>query len=95
MLAFPLSNFLPISFHSVKVFCNVWSAIRCHNVSCRLYWCLIEFIDWRYSQSFWYSRPCELLPLLPSLWFTSPTPPPFPKVSIFRQCVAGRGWGGM
>ncbi len=24
---------------------------------CRLYWCLIEFIDWRYSQSCWYFRP--------------------------------------
>ncbi len=21
---------------------------------CRLYWCLIEIIDWRYSQSYWY-----------------------------------------
>ncbi len=25
---------------------------------CRLYWCLIEFIDWRYSQSCWYFRSC-------------------------------------
>jgi hypothetical protein len=25
---------------------------------CRLYWCLIEFIDWRYSQSCWNFRPC-------------------------------------
>ncbi len=24
---------------------------------CRLYWCFIEFIDWRYSQSCWYFRP--------------------------------------
>jgi hypothetical protein len=23
----------------------------------RLYWCLIEFIDWRYSQSCWYFPP--------------------------------------
>jgi hypothetical protein len=22
-----------------------------------LYWCLIDFIDWRYSQSCWYFRP--------------------------------------
>jgi hypothetical protein len=21
---------------------------------CRVYWCLIEFIDWRYSQSCWH-----------------------------------------
>jgi hypothetical protein len=27
------------------------------NTKCRLYWCLIEFIDWRYSQSCWYFRP--------------------------------------
>ncbi len=27
------------------------------NPKCRLYWCLIEFIDWRYSQSCWYFRP--------------------------------------
>ncbi len=26
-------------------------------LKCRLYWCLIEFIDWRYSQSCWYFRP--------------------------------------
>ncbi len=24
---------------------------------CRHFWCLIEFIDWRYSQSCWYFRP--------------------------------------
>ncbi len=24
---------------------------------CRLYWCLIEFIDWTYSQSRWNFRP--------------------------------------
>ncbi len=24
------------------------------NPKCRLYWCLIEFIDWRHSQSCWY-----------------------------------------
>ncbi len=37
---------------------------------------------------------CELLPLLPSLWFTSPTPPPFPK-SVFSDSVwLGDGGGG-
>ncbi len=24
------------------------------NPKCRFYWCLIEFIDWRHSQSCWY-----------------------------------------
>ncbi len=41
---------------------------------------------------------CELLPLYPSLWFTSPTFPPS-KVKVeyieYRQCVAGRGRGGV
>jgi hypothetical protein len=36
--------------------------IKATNPKCRLYWCLIEFIDWRYSQSCWYCRP-ESLPL--------------------------------
>ena len=25
--------------------------LKTPNPECRLYWCLIEFIDWRYSQS--------------------------------------------
>jgi hypothetical protein len=36
---------------------------------------------------------CELLPLLPSLWFTFPTPPPFPK-SVFSDSVWLGGGGG-
>ncbi len=28
--------------------------IKTPNPKCRLYWCLSEFIDWRYSQSCWY-----------------------------------------
>jgi hypothetical protein len=31
--------------------------INIRNPKCRLYWCLIEFPDWRYSQSCWYFRP--------------------------------------
>ncbi len=31
--------------------------IKTQNPKCRLYWCLVEFIDWRYSQSCWYFRP--------------------------------------
>ncbi len=35
------------------------------NPKCRLYWCFIEFIDWRYNRSCWYFRTpsCELAPL--------------------------------
>ncbi len=32
-------------------------SIKTPNPKCRLYWCLIEFTDWRYSQSCWYFRP--------------------------------------
>jgi hypothetical protein len=31
--------------------------IKTQNPQCRLYWCLIELIDWRYSPSCWYFRP--------------------------------------
>jgi hypothetical protein len=31
--------------------------IKAPNPQCRLYWCLTEFIDWRYGQSCWYFRP--------------------------------------
>jgi hypothetical protein len=39
--------------------------VKTPNPKCRLYLCLIEFIDWRYSQSCWYfsTQLCELLPL--------------------------------
>jgi hypothetical protein len=29
-------------------------SIKTPNPKSRLYWCLTEFIDWRYGQSFWY-----------------------------------------
>jgi hypothetical protein len=32
-------------------------AVKTPNPRCLLYLCLIEFIDWRYSQSCWYFRP--------------------------------------
>jgi hypothetical protein len=63
----------------------------------RLHLCLIEFINWRYSQSCWYFRPsfvkycpCNLLSGSPP-----PVPPsPFPKskYNIYRQSVSGKGW---
>ncbi len=40
--------------------------IKTPNPKCRLYWCSIEFIDWRYRQSCWYfffDPSCELAPL--------------------------------
>ncbi len=54
--------------------------IKTQNPKCRHYWCLIEFIDWRYSQScffmFW-SLLWTVAPL-PSLW-PPPSLPAFPK----------------
>ncbi len=38
--------------------------IKTQNCKCRLYWCLLEFIDWSYSQSCWYFRPL--------LWTSAP-----------------------
>ncbi len=49
------------------------------NPKCRLYWSLIEFIDWRYGQSCWYFRP-PLVNKRPSNLLTgspTPLPPPF------------------
>ncbi len=65
---------------------------------CRLYWFLIEFIDWKFSQSGWYFRP-SFVNYCPSILLSGSTPPsphpPFPKSKyrIYRQCVAVRGWG--
>ncbi len=48
------------------------------DLKCRLYSCLIEFIDWRYSQACLYFRPAlwTIAPLS-SLWLDL-DPPPFP-----------------
>jgi hypothetical protein len=55
---------------------------------CRLYWCLIEFIDWRYSQSCWYFRP-SFVNYCP-LTFSLVQPTPLPKVNIhYVQTVCG------
>jgi hypothetical protein len=59
-------------------------SIRTPNPKRRLYWCLIEFIDWRYSQSCWYFRPL--------LWTSAPLtfslvhlpPSPLPCVNKYR-----------
>ncbi len=51
------------------------------NPKCCLYWFLIEFIDWRYSQSCWYFQPLlwTVAPLS-SLWPPPPTGRPLSKV---------------
>ena len=66
-------------------------SIKTPNPKCRLYWCLIEFIDWwRNSQSCWYFRPL--------LWTSAPLT--FSLVDLHRipmwistagMCVQGEG----
>ncbi len=64
---------------------------------CRLYWCSIEFKDWRYVRSCWYFDPA--LRTNAPLTFSLVHLPPLPKVkyihNTYRQCAAGRGWGRM
>jgi hypothetical protein len=68
---------------------------------CRIYWCLIEFIDWIHSHVGIF-RPSFVNYCPPNLPTGSNPPPlypytPLPKVKVqyilYRQCVAGRGWG--
>ncbi len=55
---------------------------------------VMEFIDWRYSQRVGIFDPsCELTPLQPSHWFTSPLPPPFPvliSTSVMYLSMVGK-----
>ncbi len=62
---------------------------------CRLYWCLIESVNWRYGQSCWYFRPsfvnyCNSI--TPFSLVHLPHPSPFPK-SNYIQTVCG--WEGV
>jgi hypothetical protein len=64
------------------------------NPKCRLYWCLIEFIDGRTVSHVGIFDPSyELAPLYPSQWFIYPPPPSLPVkstgVHVFIQCVGG------
>jgi hypothetical protein len=72
-------------------------SIKTPNPKCRLYWCLIEFMDWRYSQT----------PFRPLLWTSAPltfslVPPPPPLfpvwistgVCIHTACKMGGGGSG-
>ncbi len=66
------------------------------NPKCRLYWCLIEFIDGRYCQSCWYFRPLlwTVAPL-PSLCYLPHPPSSRSKVNVqYIQTLCGCGVGG-
>jgi hypothetical protein len=65
---------------------------------CRLYWCSIEFIDWRqwrYSKSCWCFRPIlwTLAPL-PSLWPPPALPPFQSQLTLYTDSVWLWGGGG-
>ncbi len=60
---------------------------------CRLYWCLIEFIDWRYSRHDYIDPSCKLAPLY--LLSSSPTLLPcvnkYRSSTFYRVCNGGGG----
>ncbi len=69
--------------------------IKTPNPKCRLYWCLIELIDLRYSQSCWlFSTP--LVNNAPLIFSLVHLPPPFPVLISTGVCintVCNRGGG--
>jgi hypothetical protein len=60
-----------------------------------IYWCLIEFIDWRYSQSCWNFRPAlsnsALLTFSPVSSLPLPCVNKYTVLYIRIQCVRGGG----
>ncbi len=64
-----------------------------------LHWCLLEFIDWRYCQSWWYFRPLmwTSAPLTFSLVHLPPSSP-FPvwiSTEVCSHTVCNRGGRGL
>jgi hypothetical protein len=66
--------------------------MKISNPKCRLHWCLIEFIGWRYRQSCWHFRPAlrTIAPLTFSL--VSSLPPKY-TVHTYTVCKGGGGYG--
>ncbi len=62
---------------------------------CRLYWCLIEFIDWRNGQLCWYFRPSSVNYCPSNLLSSSPPSHTMLKYSTYIQtvCACMGGWG--
>jgi hypothetical protein len=98
------NSLLPIGL-LIVLYMKSWTKItvKTPHLKCRLYWCLIEFIDWRYSQSCRYFRPllwtsASLTLSLVHLPLSSP--PPFPvwistKVSVYTVSNGGGGGTGL
>ncbi len=75
-------------------------SLKIPNPKCQhLYWCSIDFIDWRYSQSYWYFQPLSWTsaPLTFSLVHLSPPLGFFPVWIKYRgtciHTVCNRGGG--
>jgi hypothetical protein len=66
--------------------------IKTPNPKCRLNWCLIEFIDWRYNQTCWYFRSL-LWTSAPLTWFNYLPPPP-PCGNKYRGTITVWQGGG-
>ncbi len=76
--------------------------IKTPNPKCRISWCLIEFIDWKYCQPCWYSPPLlwTSAPLTFSLVHLPHPPPPslceyWISTGICNYSVCNRGWRGL
>ncbi len=89
----------PIEDMSSESFCQMCSrlsafhvdegTIKTPNTKCRPFWCLIEFIDWRCSQSCWCFGPsCKLLPL----YLISDLPHPYPPCQSKHTVYTDSGW---
>ncbi len=91
----PLAETLLV--HEDTLLCMDQITIKTPTPKCRLDWCLIEFIDWRYSQP-WYFRPLlwTSVPLTLSLVHLHPLPLPCAGVCIYTVCNrVGRGGIGL
>ncbi len=65
--------------------CGLINFIKTPNPRCRLHRCLIEFIDWRYSQSCWYFRPA--LWTIAPLTFSLVSSLPLSCVNKYIYCI--------
>ncbi len=69
--------------------------IKTPNPKCRLHGCLVEFRDWRYSQSCWYFRPA-LWTIAPITFSLVSSPPLFcvNKYTVYQCSGSMTFWGG-
>jgi hypothetical protein len=82
-----------INYKDTKIKCRHLKDLPVKGLCSR---CLLEFIDWRYSQSCWYFRP-SFVNYCPSNLLSGSHPPPLPlpvsKYSIYLYTVQRvRGW---